>query len=190
MEIIFPQGYVGNNVNIIKKIKDDFANEREFHYLFFGINGAGKTFLARIMLEAFNKNKISDREKMKEFEARNLYPLYLQKLYSNYSDKAEALMKLQHMMRREAVLLDDIGDEKNYTSENKASLFIENLLEDRCNWIDKGRGKYTIITTNATGSELQEKYGDRVLDRLYQHFTMMYFKDISFREKKITKIYG
>ena len=190
MELILPRQYERNNPNIIKRIEEDFSNDNNFHYLFFGINGAGKTYLAKAIMQSFNANKHITKDKMEYYEARNLHPLYLQKLYSNYSDKADSLMKLQHIMRREAIFLDDVGAEKNYTPDNKASLFIENLLEDRCNWIDKGRGKYTIITTNLNGKQLQDKYGDRVLDRLYQYFTIMYFNNVSFREKQLEKIIG
>ena len=190
MELILPKGYVKNNINIIKQIESDLANNNEFHYLFLGINGAGKSYLAKLIMDSFNRDKFNDKDKMLTYEARNLHPLYLQKLYSNYSDKSDAIIKLQRLMRRSAVWLDDIGAEKNFTSDNKASLFIENLLEDRYNWISKGRGKYTILTSNLTGDQIQKKYGDRVLDRLYQYFTIMYFKDVSFREKQIKKVTG
>jgi DNA replication protein DnaC len=188
MKLKLPDDYINNNPEIIKQVRADLERENNFHYLFMGVNGAGKTYLAEIIRESFKIRFSQPADNFVRLEARTIYDNYINKLYSNFSDKAEALRKIENSLRRKAVIFDDIGTERNYTKDAKASLFVGSLLEDRYEWIEKGLGTHTIITTNLSGKEIQNLYGDRVLDRLYQHFTIMYFNNHSFRADKIKSV--
>jgi DNA replication protein DnaC len=91
-------------------------------------------------------------------------------------------------LRGDFVILDDIGSEKPRTAGSRS--FMEDIIEDRYDWIMKGLGKRTVFTTNLTGSELAELYGDRVVDRLQEAFIIMKFKNYSFRKNKNIVIEG
>jgi DNA replication protein DnaC len=175
-----PDDYKKNNPHIIEQIISDIKNEKDFHYLFQGCVGCGKTYLAKLISKTFEDVKIK--------YARSVYREYLSVLDSNYTDKAVAIDKRIHCLRGDFVILDDIGSEKPRTAGSRS--FMEDIIEDRYDWIMKGLGKRTVFTTNLTGSELAELYGDRVVDRLQEAFIIMKFKNYSFRKNKNIVIEG
>jgi len=179
MQFELPDGYININKKIIAQIKADIEADKDFHYLFIGVTGCGKTYLAKHIKKLLNKDIYNSTEKMKTVSCRKIYAEYLYVNSSNVSDKSEALKKKRGCLRTNNVLLDDIGDEKPKTEAS--SSFIEDIIEDRYEWIESGRAKHTIYTTNLDSDKLANLYGDRVLDRIYQHFTVFIFKKHSFR---------
>jgi DNA replication protein DnaC len=172
-----PDNYVINNPNIIKLVKDVY--DKQFHLLFMGVVGSGKTYLAQL---------IARTDKFKFIKAREAYSEYLRVRNGDYSDKHEAIRKAQSQLCGENVIFDDIGSEKPKTEA--AHSFIESLMEDRYDRIKKGFPKKTIFTTNLNGEGIRDFYGDRVYDRITEVFTICRFKPKSFRESKLKVVEG
>lgn len=178
-----PEDYVNINPNITKRILGDINNDNNFHYLFLGPVGCGKTYLAELIYNFMKRNDV----KTKYIKAREIYREYVEKMMSDVSDKADALRKRLQCLRGEFVVLDDLGDEKPRTEKSIA--FMQDIITDRYEWI-KNRDCKTIIITNLTGEEIGKTYGYRVLDRLHECFTVMKFKDHSFRSQNVEIIEG
>lgn len=168
-ELKLPKGYVPNNKNIIAHIKNDIANNRNFHYLFTGKAGCGKTYLSKIISECVLLN-------WDIIDARKIYKRYIRSL-----DNAGELNWIESKARVKNLIFDDVGAE--FPNTESAHGFIGDLIEIRYEAFKRGSAKRTIYTTNLGDKELNEVYGSRVVDRLYEMVTIMVFKDISFREK-------
>ena len=177
MDFRLPKDYVKNNPNILEQVASDI--NKNFHYFFQGQVGSGKTYLA---------DAIAKYHEFKIIKAREVYRDYLRLMNSDYSDKNEQLTKIVRILRGKNVIFDDIGAEKPKTAAS--ANFIEDIIEDRYDWWKKGLAERTIFTTNLTGIELGELYGDRVVDRLQEMFIIMKFKKVSFRTKKQKIIEG
>ena len=50
-----PTGYETNNPKILAQVKKDLAGDAEFHYLFIGVCGCGKTYLAKFFAKNYGK---------------------------------------------------------------------------------------------------------------------------------------
>ena len=184
MDFNLPSDYEINNREIINRIRLDLSANKNIHYMFLGAVGSGKTHLARIIRQFYTKQGVD----VKFVEARNSYKEYLRMLGSEYTDKVEAIRKREQVLRKPYVIYDDIGNEKPATES--AHSFVGDLLEDRYMWIKKGFGKMTILTSNLDETALRRFYGDRVVDRLVEVFTIMKFKSESFRKKKMEIVGG
>lgn len=154
-------------------------NDQNFHYLFLGKPGTGKTYLANIIKKSIPGCKF--------MEAREIYSDYLRIIGGNFSDKAEAIAKREHSLRGEYVIMDDLGDEKGTEAGHE---FIGKLITDRYYWFKKGFAKGTIITSNLDGKAIKEIYGSRIIDRLYEMCIVMEFQDHSFRMDNLRIISG
>ena len=204
-EIRYPKGYKKNNKNIIKRVEKELllygtniidgvqhdSNRVSAHYLFQGVVGCGKTTLAKIIYNSCKPKSNYTDSKSTSF--RKIYEDYLSLIGSTYSDKYTAIQDLSELMKKELLLLDDLGDEKPNT--DAAHDYIGGLLEKRYEYIKIGfpvnkLNCVTIITTNLNGKQIIDTYGSRVYDRLQEIFVICKFKDVSFREKKRTIIKG
>jgi DNA replication protein DnaC len=174
--------YKVNNPAIFKQVSIDVDTGNTFHYIFTGVCGCGKTYLAEQIAKHYPNTKI--------ITAQEAYQKYRYAINLNTADQATELRKSIHCMRGrdDLLILDDLGAEKPRTEASRA--FMESILEDRYEWIRKGFGGSTIITTNLTSEKLAEFYGDRVLDRLQEMFTIMKFRPYSFRSLKRKIIEG
>ena len=182
-QIKLPAGYETNNPKILERVKKDLAGDAEFHYLFMGECGCGKTYLANAIAQAYGDTKV--------VAAIEIYRKYLIAQNINTSDQGNEIRKsLQCLRTRPGNLLifDDLGAEAPKTAASKS--FIEEILEDRYNWIQKNLAGSTIITTNYSAKDLAMQYGDRIVDRLQEKFIIMKFHDKSFRELRIRIIEG
>ena len=204
-EIRYPKAYKKNNKKIIKRVEKDlllYGNniidgvehsdmKVSAHYLFQGVVGCGKTTLAKIIFNVCRYKGDSDNSKSTSF--RKIYEDYLGFLGSTFTDKHTAIQDLSELMKKELLLLDDLGDEKPNT--DAAHDYIGGLLEKRYEYIKTGfpgneLNCVTIITTNLNGKQIIDTYGSRVYDRLQEIFVICKFKDVSFREKKRQIIKG
>lgn len=184
-DLKLPEWYKNNNPNILSWIKDDLKKGRQFHYLFIGEVGTGKTELTDIIYGQFKQHNavINDRY----IKATEIYQDYLGVMQSNYTDKHNAIRKRTGCLQNEFTILDDLGAEKPYTESS--SQFIETILIGHYCFIKK-YPCCSIITTNLTGDNIAERYGNRVLDRLHEVFTIMIFNNYSFRQEKTEIIKG
>jgi len=176
-ELRLPEWYSEiNSANCLKRIKNDLKSGKLFHYLFIGDVGVGKTVLAEEIFKQFRQNN-PDIE-CNFLKGREVYQDYVIVLNSNYSDKSDALKKKTRCFRYLFSVLDDLGKEKPRTEGSRA--YMESLLEDRYDFQKKIKC-CTIITTNLSGQEIGDLYGEPVLNRLHEIFTIMKFGDHSFR---------
>jgi len=184
-ELMMQKCYQNNNPNILSRIKSDIRSGKEFHYLFVGKVGTGKTLLAREIYKQFRNQNPNIEHSFSR--ARELYRHYLSVMMSSYTDKGDAIKRAIRCFRSQFAVLDDIGAEKPRTEASR--MFIEDILEDRYDFA-KMYPCCSIITTNLTGEEIGQLYGHRVLDRLHEIFTIMVFNDHSFRQDHTEIIEG
>ena len=182
-ELKLPSGYRLNNPNFLKQLKEDFKEERNFNYLFTGSVGCGKTYLAKIIIHNTGGSGFWET-----LECRNVYKDYLRLMESNYTDKHEALQRLDDRVKKKNVLIDDLGDERPSTAGSHD--YLGGLLVERCETIKRTSTCSSIITTNLKQKEIMEMYGSRVVDRLEENFIMVKFEDHSFRRDKRQIIKG
>ena len=88
---------------------------------------------------------------------------------------------LQTVLDADLLILDDLGAEYN-TPFNVSSVY--NIINTRMNF-----GKPTIISSNLTSQELEERYTERVVSRLLTQYTYLRFigedvRQLKLREKK------
>ena len=159
-------------------------NQKPFHYLFFGCSGSGKTYLSRIIMRFLTANGCE----VGFIESRLVYRDYLRLLDSKVSDKSEALKKCRLTYCKKYAILDDIGNELPDTE--KAAEFIGGLILERYERIKKSLICGSIITTNLDIVGLRSRYGERILDRIYEHYIFMSFNEKSFRAQNARIVRG
>ena len=162
------------------------TSQDSFAYLFSGPAGTGKTELMKIVANYLLVKPVTTSE---------LWLDYFRIICSSVTDKNDALERRVNRFKERDLFLDDIGAE--ITISDKASGFVAAGITSMCDRIvankEAGRSYTNIITTNLTAKEIQEVYGQRVYDRLFQAFEIVQFKKIlkdkkgnliSFREKQ------
>ena len=189
MKLELPKNYNNNNPNIIKKIEEDMETcaDKGFHYLFQGSVGCGKTYLARIIEYTLVKAEIIESTHYLK-SARKIYSSFLETLSSNYTDKGTVLTNLKRSISHsEFLILDDLGDETNTDASHE---YFSSALEDRYDYIKKYEYTKSIITTNLKSKDFINAYGSRLFDRITDVYTIMKFKDHSFRQDKLNVVSG
>ena len=178
----FKKGYKKNNPNLLKHLNNNMVNGNHFNYLFIGDSGCGKTYLAKNIIYC-------SLSKWDTVKVHTFYQEYLSIITSNAYDKFDALKEHNRIMQSQSLLIDDPGDEK--PSTEAAHDYFSGLIERRYDYLErKGSVSRTIITTNLTGTKIEETYGSRVLDRIKHYFVICKFNDVSFRDKKKEIILG
>lgn len=82
---------------------------------------------------------------------------------------AQQFAKLKQLPSYEFMIIDDLGLEgevKNYGTE------IDNL-SDLMDKLERVGGCAVVITSNLTGEQMREKYGDRFMERLINNFVIV-----------------
>jgi len=131
-----------------------------------GGTGNGKTTMARALFRTIQQcNNVSFREET----AANFAKLEAQRDENRY--------QLVNLRQAEYLLLDDLGVEPVSVKVwgNEVSPVAE-LLTQRYNL-----QKFTIVTSNLKVKELEERYGDRIADRILEMFNVLSFKNESYR---------
>jgi DNA replication protein DnaC len=172
----FDDGYEQNNPNILKHLVGKLEGGEPFHYLFTGVVGCGKTYLANNIVRSTGVRW--DVVKVIKF-----YEKYLNIMTSGFSDKWSAIGQLNSIMNSKLLVVDDLGDEK--PSTDAAHDYFSNLMELRHHYIYKNPECRTIITTNLNANQIIETYSSRVMDRLQEYFVICKFNKTSFRKKNL-----
>lgn len=96
--------------------------------------------------------------------AKHILPLLIRdscRRVINIFTAQELNTKIDEILKLHTIYIDDIGTE----SVSKIYGNVRCTFSELCDAAEQ-RGKLLIITTNLTASELEEKYGERTLDRL------------------------
>lgn len=141
-------------------------NEGEtLHVVFSGTAGAGKTTLSMGILKEVLAHDVNKHCMIID------YQYLLEEKMRSFSDNS-IVKSVDKIMRdsfnSDILIIDDIGAETSRIENRKqtASDFtiktLNSILQARVN-------KSTIITTNLTGAQIKQAYGDRVASRLLAH---------------------
>ena len=183
--MIYPDDFTKNNTKTFYDIiESDVDNRQPIHYLFKGICGCGKTYLADIIYKYIKDNYSVS---VNWHTANIFYAKYVKLIMSDDPEDKWLLNYLYGDMPSNSFILDDLGSEKDtQASRDFFTLLIDNNYKD----IKNGMCRLSIITTNLNDVEITDRYGKgRAMDRLWENYTVFKFNDYSFRQrdKKIIK---
>ena len=157
-----PKAYMGKIVELCREFVKKFDDEHT-NLLFWGDPGLGKTFLSTCIA----KELIATNHSVIYETAYKTFSM-LEELKFKKSDNEDKLkFKVDKLYTCDLLILDDLGSEFS-TQYTTASLF--DIINSRLI-----SGKKTVINTNLSITELKNKYGERVVSRLYGHYKVLNF---------------
>ncbi len=134
---------------VCEEYADTFPATSTCDLLLMGKSGLGKTFLLQCIA-----HRVAQRGYLPTYtSAYRFFELARRAYMENDSDI------LAPMMNAQLLLIDDLGTEPLMNNVTVTQLF--NLLNER-----QMAGRHTVISTNLTMSEMQERYTERVTSRL------------------------
>lgn len=144
------------------QVADWLSDNHGLGLFMYGKCGQGKTLLAKYVLPAIL-----------------LYYVKPRGLVVNYYDMTEANRKIDEILEKHIIALDDVGTEStSVIYGNKRNAFDEIMDQ-----VEKN-GKLVIITSNLTFEELSARYESRVIDRIIATTRRILFNsDKSFRRE-------
>ncbi len=167
-----------NMSNILKSVKqftEDFETE-EKSILFYGNTGLGKTFLSNCIAKA-----LLDKGKSVLYLSSNQLFYDVIQEYSTSFEKSPQLTSLyRYIFNCDLLIIDDLGTEQ--TTDSKASRFYDIINQRQIN------GKSTVISTNLSLNQLQDRYSQRIMSRLVSNYKCFYIygEDIRFQKRRAT----
>lgn len=175
----FPAWYTFNNPpQFYTDLKSIIESGKDFHLLFTGKTGTGKTVLAKLI-----RQLLLDHYQMPIFQWIQCSEYYLayKKTWSLRGDDARiAAHEWEHEPLRNFVM-DDLGTGED--TETSKSFF--NLIIDRnYRQILERKSRFTIITTNLGSEGITERYGSRTMYRLLENYHIFKFDPYNFRKAK------
>lgn len=157
-----PKAYMQRVVGVCREFVNKF-DESSTNLLFWGDPGLGKTFLSTCIA----KELIATNHSVIYETAYKTFSM-LEELKFKRSDNEDKLrFKVDKLYTCDLLILDDLGSEFS-TQYTTASLF--DIINSRLI-----SGKKTVINTNLSITELKNKYGERVVSRLYGHYKVLNF---------------
>jgi len=183
LKIVYPAWFEKNNPpEWYEALESIVESGKPIHLLFTGIPGSGKTELATIITEMYEKHC---QKMVLWYNASKYYKRYL----DNCGQRTEEQkFRYDLIMRSPAdrFVLDDLGTE-NISPTSK--WFYEQFITRHDEYVKRKEAKFSIITTNLDQIAIAERYGSRALDRLLQNCAIFKFKSESFRRRD-KKIYN
>lgn len=155
---INPRQKMSENINFCKAYVKTFSLESKSVFMV-GPTGLGKTMLSSCIANGLIKNGFR--------VAFDSIQNYLRAIENEHFGRALGKDTLDVLLSADLVILDDLGSE--FQSAFNSSV-IYNIINSRCN-----KGVPTIISTNLTFDELQDRYDDRIVSRLTGMFTCLRF---------------
>lgn len=128
---------------------DSFPNTPVNDYLFMGSSGLGKTFL----MQAIAHRVLERGYSALSISAFKLVELTRKAYFTNNPEESEPLFSV------DLLLIDDLGVEP--MMENITIVQLYHVINERQN-----AGLHTILSTNLTSVQLQERYTERITSRL------------------------
>jgi DNA replication protein DnaC len=139
--------------NLCRKMCLKFGETRKKNILILGKTGTGKTFLLNCIANQY----ISQGVEVCYLTAYRLNQELLNYHLSSIEDK-EVIM--DSLCTVDVLIIDDLGTEPILKNVTQEYLFV--VLNER-----KQRAKTTIVSSNLTPRQLQDRYEDRIFSRLY-----------------------
>ena len=159
---VSPKEHMQRILDICKSFVKDFENTNT-NLLFWGEPGLGKTFLSTCIA----KELIETNHSVIYETAYKTFSM-LEELKFKRTDNEEKLrFKVEKLYSCDLLILDDLGSEFS-TQYTTASLF--DIINSRLI-----SGKKTVINTNLSMAEVEKKYGERVVSRLFGHYQVLNF---------------
>ena len=151
--------------NILKTCEEFVKNfdKKDENLLFLGKPGLGKTFLSTCIAK-----ELINKQYSVIYETAYKTVSMLEELKFKKAENEEKLkFKVDKLYSCDLLILDDLGSEfsTHYTTSALFDIINSRLIS----------GKKTVINTNLSISELSEKYGERVVSRLYGHYQLLNF---------------
>ncbi|MEQ7093806.1 ATP-binding protein [Enterococcus gallinarum] len=154
------------------------------HFALNGKSGSGKSHLA--MAATWEIIKKSDYNKKCLFIS---YRELLEQIKYSFND--EQLRKeiqgslMKDIKTADLVVIDDLGSELGGTKFSSST----NFNNDTLNSILEARQNQAIIlTTNLTGNEMREAYGERIVSRLFKNSKGFAFKFVTTADKRLRAV--
>ncbi len=132
---------------------DNFPNNNLPNILFYGEVGTGKTFLLECMANELLKKLFY----VVFTTAYGVCSIMVKAYNSNYTDRETILSPL---FESELLIIDDLGTEPLFHETTLSNLFT--LINER-----QRNNLSTIVSTNLSPEQVEERYGDRLKSRLY-----------------------
>ncbi len=162
---IVPRLEMAANLNYCKQYVYDFSYKSPSLF-FIGKTGLGKTFLS----SAIAKDLLQKGYNVAFDSIQN----FLRAIENEHFGRAVNTDTLQTLIDADLVILDDLGSE---FSSSFYSTALYNIINSRLN-----KELPTIVSSNLSLSELQNKYDDRIISRITGMYSIINFigKDIRF----------
>lgn len=144
--------------------------------IYSSVPGCGKTTMVRAIQRLLNVLRLKDVQASEsEYRKAGLRMVDARLVNKYYEKDPAAFSELQNASM---LAVDDLGVEtKANMSYGQLYFPMNELIEYRYS-----RQLFTVITTNMTGAEIKERYGDRFNDRLKEMMERVNFGDGSFRK--------
>lgn len=159
---ISPRAHMQNIIQVCKDFVKNFE-EGQTSLLFWGEPGLGKTFLSTCIA----KELILTNHSVIYETAYKTFAMLEELKFKRNDNEDKLRFKVDRLYSCDLLILDDLGSEFS-TQYTTASLF--DIINTRLI-----SGKKTVINTNLSISELEKKYGERVVSRLYGHYQLLKF---------------
>lgn len=159
---VSPKAHMERIVHVCKEFVRNF-DIKQTNLLFWGEPGLGKTFLSTCIA----KELIGTNHSVIYETAYRTFSMLEELKFKRSENEDKLRFKVDKLYSCDLLILDDLGSEFS-TQYTTASLF--DIINSRLI-----SGKKTVINTNLSISELEKKYGERVVSRLYGHYQVLKF---------------
>ena len=167
-----------NIKNVVKHCKEFSINfDTEFdNLLFYGKAGTGKTFL----INCVAKELMDSFHSVIYLSASQFYDLMAKEVFNNDSNSVYQNVDMDDLKNCDLLIIDDLGTELTnaFTESYLFEVLNERLIHQ----------KSTIISTNLTLEEMQDRYDDRVFSRAMGYYST--FKIFGDDIRKLKKFSG
>lgn len=160
---------MAENLEFCKEYAENFSLNSESIFLI-GQTGVGKTHISLAIAK-----QVSAKGYTVAYGSLLNYMRIIEKEHFKRSSNAET-DTLQLLINTDLLILDDLGSEFQ-TSFSESMLY--NIINSRINL-----GLPTIISSNLSGNDLQQKYNDRIVSRLLSVYKLLLFVGHDVRQLK------
>lgn len=175
-----PYDNAKNVLHIVQNFVDTFSRQEKDrgNLLLYGETGLGKTFLTNCIAKAL----LDEGHTVLYLSANDIFEQVFGSYLMNKKFELEELYK--YIYNSELLIIDDLGTETTNS-------FVCSKLFEVIN--QRGlAGKSTVISTNLSMKELQDRYSERIMSRFVESYTVLqlYGENIRYQKRKKEMIQG